>query len=346
MISIVLPVFDEEDYVFEVYEAVTRHVVPLGDAYEILFVDDGSRDSSFERIRTLCARDPHVKGVSLSRNFGHQVAISAGLEYAGGDAVIVMDADLQHPPELIPELVRRWREGNDVVYTVRTGNDHAGPVKRWTAALFYRLLNRLCDIEVTANAPDFRLMDRRVVDALRQMPERARFLRGLVRWVGFRQTEVPFVAAPRIHGRTKYSLSKMLRFSIDGVTGFSISPLRVSSYVGFAAAISGIPYALWAIYIRLLTDEAVSGWASVVVAVLFLGGVQLIAIGVLGEYLGRVYDEVKRRPLYFTREVLGSVSAPSETEPQTWPDGMRRREALPAGVSAWSGERWRVDQPR
>jgi glycosyltransferase involved in cell wall biosynthesis len=329
VISIVLPVFDEEENIVEVYEALTDQLVSLGEPYEIVFVDDGSRDGSLERIRELSIRDSNVKGVSLSRNFGHQIAISAGLEYASGDATIVMDADLQHPPDLIPQMIARWREGFDVVYTIREGRDHAGPLKRWSAALYYRLMNRMSDIEITSNTPDFRLMDRRVVEALRQMPERTRFLRGLVRWVGFRQTALRFVAAPRTHGKTKFPLSKMLRFSVDGVTAFSTVPLRLASYVGLFAAVSSIPYALWAIYLRLFTNEAVHGWASVVVAVLFLGGVQLISIGIMGEYLGRVYEEAKGRPLYLTREVIGEIGALSSSRQHPW----REREAMAVAIA-------------
>jgi dolichol-phosphate mannosyltransferase len=333
MISIVLPVFDEEENIGEVHAALTEQLTRLDDAYEIIFVDDGSRDRSLDRIRELCARDPHVKGISLSRNFGHQIAISAGLEYAAGDATIVMDADLQHPPDLIPEMVARWREGYDVVYTIREGRDHAGPLKRWSASLYYRLMNRMSDIEITSNTPDFRLMDRRVVEALRQMPERTRFLRGLVRWVGFRQTGLRFVAAPRTHGTTKFPLSKMLRFSMDGVTAFSTVPLRLASYIGLLAAITSIPYALWAVYVRLFTNEAVHGWASVVVAVLFLGGVQLISIGIMGEYLGRVYEEAKGRPLYLTREVIGEIGAASKPRAQVW--GEREIPAVAVGSTVW-----------
>lgn len=338
MISIVLPVFDEEENIGEVYEALTRQLGRLGEPYEIVFVDDGSRDASLERIREMCLQDARVKGISLSRNFGHQIAISAGLEYASGDAVIVMDADLQHPPELIPEMVAQWREGYDVVYTIREGRDHAGPLKRWSASLFYRLMNRMCDIEMTSNTPDFRLMDRRVVEALRQMPERTRFLRGLVRWVGFRQTALRFVAAPRTHGTTKFPLSRMLRFSLDGITAFSTVPLRLASYVGLFAALSGIPYALWAVYARLFTDWAVHGWASVVVALLFLGGVQLISIGIMGEYLGRVYEEAKGRPLYLTREVIGELGASARPRPRALPE--RDVPAVAMGTGTWrSGPR-------
>lgn len=336
MISIVLPVFDEEENIAEVYEAVTRQLVSLAEPYEILFVDDGSRDGSLERIRELSARDPHVRGVSLSRNFGHQVAITAGLEHAAGDAVIVMDSDLQHPPDLIPQMVAKWGEGYDVVYTIREGRDHAGPLKRWSASVFYRLMNRMCDIEIPANTPDFRLMDRRVVDALRQMPERTRFLRGLVSWVGFRQTAIRFVAAPRSHGQTKYPLARMLRFSLDGVTAFSTVPLRMASYIGLFAALSGIPYALWAIYARLFTDWAVHGWASVVVALLFLGGVQLLSIGIMGEYLGRVYEEAKGRPLYLTQELIGQAAPGARPRPRVW-GGDREAPAVVVGSGRRSG---------
>ena len=306
MISVVLPVFNEQENILAVHKRLTEELAKAGEAYELLFVDDGSSDGSLKILKELCQVDPKVRAISLSRNFGHQVAISAGLEHAVGQAVIVMDADLQHPPEVVPELIARWKAGYDVVYTVRGGHEHAGMFKRVSAAAFYNLLNRMCDIKITPNAPDFRLMDRQVVNALLQMPERARFLRGLVTWVGFRQTSVEFVAKPRLHGNTKFSLSKMIRFSIDGVTAFSSVPLRLSAYMGLLAALSGVPYALWAVYARLFTaDRVVHGWASVIVAVLFLGGVQLIAIGILGEYLGRIYEEVKGRPLYVARQIYG-----------------------------------------
>jgi dolichol-phosphate mannosyltransferase len=248
-----------------------------------------------------------VKAIRLSRNFGHQVALSAGLEYAAGDAVIVMDGDLQHPADVIPELIARWEEGFDVVYTIRNGRHHAGLLKRVTASLFYRILNRLSDVDLEANTPDFRLMDRRVVDILLRLPERGRFLRGLVRWVGLRQTAVPFTADPRRHGTTKYPFSRMVRFSLDGLTSFSTVPLRFASYLGTLVALSAIPYALWAVYVRLFTDEAVTGWASLVVALLMLGGVQLFCLGIVGEYIGRMYEEVKGRPLYITDEVIGDL---------------------------------------
>jgi len=307
MISVVLPIFNEDENIEMVAEAVSAELTRLAHPYELIFVDDGSTDGSFDLLRQLARRDPRIKAVRLSRNFGHQIAISAGLEYASGDAVIVMDADLQHPPELIPELVSEWEQGYDVVYTIREGRDHAGLLKRTSAAAFYWLMNRMCDIDIASNTPDFRLMNRRVVDVLLRFPERSRFLRGLVRWVGFRQKAVRFTARQRSHGRTKYPFARMLRFSVDGITAFSIVPLRLASYLGVLVALSGIPYASWAVYKRLFTDEAVHGWASLVVALLVIGGLLLVCIGIIGEYLGRIYEEVKGRPLYIADEVVGEV---------------------------------------
>lgn len=307
MISVVLPVYNEAENLAQVAAAVGEQLDRLQRPYELIFVDDGSSDGTPNLLRALCWRDPRIKAVRLSRNFGHQVALSAGIEYATGDAVIVMDADLQHPPELIPELIGRWEDGFDVVYTIRDGRTHAGWLKRLTSAMFYRVLNGLSDIDLQANTPDFRLMDRRVVEVLLRLPERGRFLRGLVRWVGFRQTAVPFVANPRRHGRTKYPFSRMLRFSMDGLTSFSTAPLRFASYMGILVALSGVPYAAWAVYVRIFTDGAVSGWASLVVAVLLIGGLQLFCLGIVGEYLGRMFEEVKGRPLYIADEVIGSL---------------------------------------
>lgn len=309
MISVVLPVFNEEENIPAVAAEVRTQLESLAKPFELIFIDDGSTDGSLNVLGELSRQDPRVKAVRLSRNFGHQVAISAGLDFAAGDAVIVMDADLQHPPEVIPELVMHWEAGYDVVYTIREGQSHAGLFKRSTAAVFYRLLNRMCDvnIDIDANTPDFRLLDRRVVDVLTRLPERARFVRGLVRWVGFHQKAVPFTARSRVRGTTKFPLSRMLRFSLDGMTAFSTLPLRFASYLGGFAALSGIPYAVWAVYKRLLTDEAVEGWASVVVAVLILGGVQLLCLGIIGEYLGRVFEEVKGRPLYIPDKLIGDL---------------------------------------
>jgi dolichol-phosphate mannosyltransferase len=308
MISVVIPVLNEEANLGSLYARLKPVLDGFDEPHEILLIDDGSSDRTWERINALAAEDDAVRGLRLSRNFGHQVAISAGLEHAAGDAVIMMDGDLQHPPELLPELVSLWKQGNDVVYTIRNGTQHAGWFKRMSASLYYKLINATGDVEVVPNAADFRLMDRRVVNAVLSMPERARFLRGLVSWVGFKQTGIEFVADAREQGQTKFSLTRMLRFSLDGLTAFSSFPLRISAYVGILAALVCMPYGVWAIYARFVMDITVEGWTSLLVVILFLGSVQLISIGIIGEYLNRIYQEVKGRPLYLTRDEVGFAS--------------------------------------
>lgn len=310
MLSVVVPVYNEQGNVRLLHAALSRELARLDVEYELIFVDDGSRDASREVLRELHAADPHVKVIGLSRNFGHQNALTAGLEHADGDAVIAMDADMQHPPELIPEMVERWREGYQVVYTIRLDGREGSAFKRWTSRAFYALLNWVTDTPMIPGAADFRLIDRAVVDCLNSMQERARFLRGLVSWVGFRQIGIPFAVRPRHDGRSKYSLRKMLALAINGLTSFSALPLRLATYCGFCAAFAGIPYALWTVYARLFTDLAVPGWASVIMIMLFMGGVQLVCLGIIGEYVGRVYDEVKERPLYVPQELLGFEDAP------------------------------------
>lgn len=311
LVSIVVPVFNEAGNLRPLYTAVRGEMEPLGLPYEILFINDGSRDDSMLILRQLARDDDRVKVVSLSRNFGHQPALSAGLEFARGDAVIVMDADLQHPPDLIPQMIAAWRAGHQVVYTIREDEKgRTGWFKRWTSAVFYKLLNAVSDVPITPGAADFRLMDRTVVDCLVSMPERSRFLRGMVSWVGFRQQGIPYRPHPRHSGKSKYPLGKMFGLALQGLTSFSSMPLRVSAYLGLAAALAGLPYAIWAVYAKLFTDLVVPGWASLLVAVLFLGGVQLMSIGVIGEYVGRIYIEVKRRPLYLAEELIGFDAFP------------------------------------
>lgn len=309
MVSVVVPVYNECGNVRFLHAALVREFARLGCDYELIFVDDGSRDGSLEVLREMHAGDPHVKVISLSRNFGHQNALTAGLEFASGDAVIAMDADLQHPPELIPEMVARWREGYQVVYTIRQDGGEGSLFKRWTSRAFYGLINRITDTPIVPGAADFRLVDRQVVDCLNSMQERARFLRGLVSWVGFRQIGIPFESRARHDGRSKYSIRKMLALALSGITNFSALPLRVATYFGFFAALAGLPYGLWTMYLRLFTDQAVPGWASLTTILLFLGGVQLICVGLMGEYVGRIYDEVKCRPLYIPQELLGFADA-------------------------------------
>ncbi len=304
-ISIVLPIFNEEQLLRLLYERLTRVMRQLGETYEVVFVNDGSRDGSLELLRKLSAEDPTLKVVSLSRNFGHQTAITCGLDLARGAAVVVMDADLQDPPELIPELIEKWREGFDVVYAVRERRQGETPFKRATAALFYRLIRWLARIEIPADTGDFRLLSRRAVEALKSTQERNRFVRGLVSWIGYRQTAVKFVREERVTGETKYPFRKMLKFAIDGITAFSFLPLQMATYFGFLISGLGFLYVIWAVLQKLLTDRPVIGWTSVIVAVLFIGGVQLITLGVIGEYIGRIYEEVKQRPLYLVDEKIG-----------------------------------------
>jgi dolichol-phosphate mannosyltransferase len=274
----------------------------LHEPWELLLIDDGSRDGSTDAIRALGLEDPRVRPVLFSRNFGHQIALTAGLDYSRGQAVVVMDTDLQDPPELIAELVAKWREGFEVVYAVRTEREGESWFKKATASLFYRLINRITDVDIPLDTGDFRLLDRKVVEVVKQMRERHRFPRAMVAWVGFRQTGVPYKRAARSSGVTKYPLRKMLRLAINAVTGFSYFPLQLATYFGFiCAGLSAVAIPL-VVLIRLSGRSALLGQATTLIAVLFLGGVQLISLGILGEYVGRLYDEAKGRPLYVLRE--------------------------------------------
>jgi glycosyltransferase involved in cell wall biosynthesis len=305
LISIVVPIYDEEGNIKKLHEMLTAELERLWYDFEIIFVDDGSRDRSSEIVKELAAEDGQVRLISLSRNFGTQLAILAGLEYASGAAVIVMDGDLQHPPPLIREMIARWEEGFEVVYSVREETENVGLFRRLASSAFSRLFNALVDTKIEPKASDFRLMDRKVVDELVRMRERNRFFRTLVTWIGFRQTGVSYVAGKRHCGKSKWRFRKLLSLALDAITSFSTVPLRLCAYLGFIVALSGLPYALWAIYVRLFTDTYVPGWAAIIVAVLVRGGIQLVSLGILGEYVGRIYQEVKRRPLYITRERFG-----------------------------------------
>jgi glycosyltransferase involved in cell wall biosynthesis len=273
--------------------------------YVLIYVNDGSRDRTQETLAELQTFDSRVRVLLLSRNFGHQVAVTAGLEEATGSAVVIIDADLQDPPEVIPQMVQLWHEGNEVVYGLRDEREGESRFKLWTAKVFYRLINRLSETKMPLDAGDFRLLDRKVVDVINAMPERARFLRGMVSWAGFRQVPLHYTRGARQAGQTKYPFRKMLNFAMDGIISFSLVPLKLAIWTGFLAiwiAVGGIIVAIadWA-----LAQNLTRGWASLFVAVLFMGGVQLVSLGILGEYLGRIYTEVKRRPLYVVQERLG-----------------------------------------
>ena len=300
--SIVIPVFDEHDGLPALHAKLRELVGALApDDLEILLVNDGSRDGSEELLDAMAQQDPRLHVLHLSRNFGHQLAITAGVDAATGDTVTVIDADLQDPPEVIPLLIEKWREGFEVVYAVRRVRPGETVLKRWTAAAFYRVIRALISIDLPADAGDFRLMDRKVVHALRRMEEQHRFVRGMVSWVGFCQTRVLYDREARPFGKSHYPWVKMFLFALDGITSFSIAPLRFATVLGFAAAVFALCSLVWAVYIKYFTDTAVLGWLSVMCAVLFVGAAQLITLGILGEYIGRIYHEVKRRPLYLVK---------------------------------------------
>jgi glycosyltransferase involved in cell wall biosynthesis len=302
--SVVAPVYNEDATLPHFYQRVAAVMGELGDPYELILVDDGSQDHSLETMRCLRAEDPRVKILSFSRNFGHQIAISAGIDAAKGDAVIVIDSDLQDPPEVITDLVAAWKRGYEVVYAVRTGRKGETRFKLATAKLFYRLLSRIAAVDIPHDTGDFRLMDRRAAMAMRGLREHHRFMRGLSSWIGYRQTGVPYVRQERFAGSTSYPFRKMLKLAIDAMTSFSYLPLQLATSFGFSIAGLSVLGIILTIILRL-TNRTVAGQATTLVAVLFLGGIQLIFLGVIGEYLGRIYDEVKGRPLYLIREALG-----------------------------------------
>lgn len=300
--SIVAPIFNEKDNLSELYRRVKEVMNSTNEPWELILVDDGSTDGSTEIIRELGQQDKSIRPIIFARNFGHQIAITAGWDYARGDAVVIIDADLQDPPELILEMAKKWKEGNEVVFAVRTEREGESWFKLWTASLFYRMIYRITDVKIPLDAGDFRLMDRKVVNVLKQMRERHRFPRGMSAWVGFKQVGVEYKRAARIAGETKYPFRKMFRLAINAVTSFSYFPLQVATFFGFISAgiaILAIPVVA---YMRITGSQAFFGQASTLIAVLFLGGVQLISLGILGEYIGRLYDEAKGRPLYIVRE--------------------------------------------
>ena len=306
LVSIILPCLDEEAVLDETLARLARLAASQpGCRFEFVFVDDGSRDRTAGILREAAARDGRVRVLRFARNFGQQIAVSAGIEVARGDAVVLMDADLQDPPEVVAQMIDRWREGFDVVYGTRASRRADSLMKRATARLFYSTINRLSEVPIPADTVDFRLMSRSVVDVLRQMPERHRVIRGMVSWVGFRQTSIPYDRPERFAGVTKYPLRKMLRFAADGILSFSIKPLQLSIALGLIAAALALVGIAYALFMRIFTSVWVEGWTALMIAVLFMGGVQLLCLGILGEYIGRIYSEVKRRPLYVVAERMG-----------------------------------------
>jgi polyisoprenyl-phosphate glycosyltransferase len=306
LLSVIVPCFNEQQVIEETHRSLVATLSSIPEiGFELFYVDDGSRDATLDILRALQQADPRIRVIALSRNFGHQVAITAGLEHSSGDAVVVIDADLQDPPEVILEMLERWRQGVDVAYGVRSEREGEAALKLWTAKAFYRFINRLSDVAIPLDTGDFRLMDREVVNALLAMPERDRFVRGMVAWVGFRQDPVYYRRAARLAGETKYPPKQMLRFATDGIVSFSLLPLRLAVHMGLTTSGLALLGILYALALRLFTDVWVTGWTLLFIAILFLGGVQLLFLGVIGEYVGRIYGEVKHRPLYLVKERLG-----------------------------------------
>ncbi|KRE01793.1 glycosyltransferase [Bacillus sp. Root239] len=300
--SIVVPVYNEEEVIHETYRRLTEVMRSTKEAYELLFVNDGSKDRTAEIIKEYSEQDPAVVLLDFARNFGHQIAITAGMDYARGEAVIVIDADLQDPPELILEMIEKWKQGFDVVYAKRTKRKGETYFKKQTAAMFYRFLRAMTDIDIPLDTGDFRLLDRKVCNQMNSIQEKNRFVRGLVSWVGFKQIAVEYERDERLAGESKYPLKKMLKLSMDGITSFSYKPLKLASYAGVTLSGIGFIYLLVVLYLKLFTDSTITGWSSLIVIQLFFSGIILIILGMIGEYIGRIYDETKNRPLYIVRE--------------------------------------------
>ena len=308
-LSVVVPVYDEEAVLPELHRRMQAVLVNNAPNYELVYVDDGSSDESPAILLAAAAADPRVRVLRLSRNFGHQAAVTAGIEHARGDAVVVIDADLQDPPEVIPALVAQWRAGFEVVSAVRAVREGESPLRLALIKVFYRLLHCISAVDLTPDVGDFRLIDRRVADALNHLPERNRYVRGLVRWLGFRHVEVPYRRAGRYAGTTKYPYIKLIRLALDGITSFSTLPLTIVTYLGFGVSAVSLLLVVYALYGRFVGGRTPEGWTSVFVAVAFLAGIQLVAIGVLGAYVGRIFEEVKGRPLYIVASDTDTAAA-------------------------------------
>lgn len=312
--SIIVPMFNEEAVIEHTYERLKEVMGQTEESYELLFVNDGSKDRTVELVRMICEFDPHVRLIDFSRNFGHQIAITAGMDHAHGQAIVIIDADLQDPPEVILDMIVKWKEGYEVVYGKRLKRKGETVFKKLTAMAFYRLLRSMTTVDIPIDTGDFRLIDRKVCDVLRGLKEKNRFVRGLISWIGFRQTSVEYVREERFAGETKYPLRKMLRFAMDGITSFSYKPLRIAGYLGFMLSLGSFIYLLIVVFQRLFTDTTEAGWTSLMALSLLFNGIILILLGVMGEYIGRIYDESKGRPLYIVRDRHGYAADTSEAE--------------------------------
>lgn len=311
--SVIVPLFNEEQVIHETYKRLKQVMDPLEEAYEILLVNDGSRDHTYEIAKSLCNKDKNIKLLSFSRNFGHQLAITAGMDNSAGNAVIVIDADLQDPPEVIPRMIEKWKEGYDVVYGKRLKRKGETFFKKASAKLFYRLLRSMTEVDMPVDTGDFRLIDRKVCDALKKLPEHSRYVRGLISWLGFKQTGVEFVREERFAGETKYPFKKMLKFAADAITSFSYKPLKAAIYSGTVVSVLSLGYLVFLILGKIFTGLQIPAWTFLAALSLMLNGFVLLVIGVVGEYIGRIYEEVKGRPLYMIEEKVGfDYGAPSK----------------------------------
>lgn len=323
--SIIVPMFNEEEVIEFTYDRLKQVMDGTEEPYELIFVNDGSHDRTVELITMICNFDPSVRLINFSRNFGHQIAISAGMDYAQGEAIVVIDADLQDPPEVILEMIAKWKEGYEVVYGKRLKRKGETLFKKVTAKIFYRMMRMMTNVDIPVDTGDFRLIDRKVCDVLRGLKEKNRFVRGLVSWIGFRQTMVEYEREERFAGETKYPLKKMISFAVDGITSFSHKPLKIATYVGFTLSIGSFLYLIVVIFQKLFTGSTVAGWASIVAVNLLFNGIILMLLGLIGEYIGRIYDESKNRPLYIVRDVQG-YSGPKGDYPTAANDPERLKE--------------------
>ena len=306
LLSIVLPCYNEEEVLTETFNRLMLLSSELSDLdVEIIFINNASSDGTWPLLKSFSERDPRIKLICLARNFGYQISTTAGIDASRGDAVVIMDADLQDPPELIPQMIAKWREGYDVIYGTRSVRLGESPLRMLITRWFYRFLNRISDTPIPLDTGDFRLMSRNVVNTLKAMPERDRFIRGMVSWIGFRQVALPYKRAERFAGKSKFPWSNLFKFALDGIASFSTTPLRISVALGLMCAVVALLGILYSLYIRLFTDIRVEGWAALMISILFIGGVQLVSLGILGEYVGRIYNEIKRRPLYVAQEYVG-----------------------------------------
>lgn len=312
-LSVVVPAFNEAEVLPHLHDRLSTVLKNLPLQAEIVYVNDGSKDATLDVMRNIAVHDGRVAIVNLSRNFGKEIALTAGLDHASGDAVVVLDADLQDPPELIPELIRRWREGYDVVYAKRSARDGENWLKKLTAFVFYRLIQRAPRVRIPQDTGDFRLLSRRAIEALGKLREQHRFMKGLFSWIGYPQVAVPYRREPRYAGKTKWNYWRLWNFALEGITSFTTAPLKMATYLGLVTALAAFAYAAVIVYKTLVFGNPVHGYPSLMVVVLFLGGVQLITIGILGEYIGRMFDETKNRPLYLVQEYRPADDAPSRS---------------------------------